>query len=366
MAPSPHEPAKPARGVERTNVTIHDVARAANVAVGTASKALNGQGKLRTETRERVQQEAARLGFRPNDLAQSLLRGRSLTVGLLSTDPYGRFSLPLLTGIEDALGAARLSVFLCNARDDAARERAHLDTLLAKRVDGIIVTGRRTDLRPPIDVEKTRVPVIYAYTQVADPEALCLLPDDAHGGQLAAEHLLCLGRRHLAHITGPDRFAAARLRRDAFRDALAAVGLVLPAQRILAGDWGERWGYAAAASLLARDPQIDAIFCGSDLLARGAADALRERGVRVPADVALIGFDNWDIIAAANRPPLTSVDPNLHDLGVLAGTRLLALIAGEQRSGVEYQPCRLVIRESCGAIPADNSGDGGENQDLQQ
>src|SRR6266700_5770118 len=134
--------------MHKSPVTIHDVARAAGVSVGTVSKALNGYGQLREETRTAVRSAADRLGFRPNDLAQSLLRKRSFTVGLISTDSYGRFSIPVLEGIESALEPARISVFLCSAADDPAREQQHIDSLMAKRVDGIIVTGRRTDKRP--------------------------------------------------------------------------------------------------------------------------------------------------------------------------------------------------------------------------
>jgi LacI family transcriptional regulator len=330
-------------------VTIHDVAREAGVTIGTVSKALHGQGKLRPETRERVRAVAMRLGFRPNDLAQSLMRGRSFTVGLITTDSYGRFSIPLMMGIEDALGTQQISVFLCDARDDPTRERQHIESLLAKRVDGIIVTGRRTDPRPPIDVGNTGVPVLYAYTQVADPDSLCLLPDDEQCGRIATEHLLRAGRRQLAHITGPFRFEAVQQRERGMRKVLAEYGLPYVEQRVLSGPWQESWGYEAVNILLARKTPFDAIFCGSDQLARGVADALREHGVRVPDDVALVGVDNWEIIAAATRPPLTTVDLNLHTLGQLAGTRLLAMIDGEQASGIVRLPCSLVVRESCGA-----------------
>lgn len=332
--------------------TIYDVAQAAGVAIGTVSKALNGRGKLRPETRERVQAEAARLRFRPNDLAHSLVRGRTFTVGLLTTDSYGRFSIPLLTGIEDALGTAEVSVFLCDARDDPARERQHIEALLAKRVDGIIVTARRTDPRPPIDIGGTRVPVLYAYTQVAEPGALCLLPDDAQGGRLATEHLLAHGRRRLAHVTGPSRFEAVRLRQGAMCQALVEHGVALPDERVLSGPWQEAWGYSAINVLLDGDPTIDGVFCGSDQIARGVVDGLRERGARVPDDVAVVGYDNWDIIAAATRPPLTSVDMELHELGRLAGTRLLNMIDGDKERGIVRLPCRLVVRDSCGAHPA--------------
>jgi LacI family transcriptional regulator len=331
-------------------ITIRDVARGAGVSIGTASKALNGRGQLRPETRERVRAEAERLRFRPNDLIHSLLRGRTYTVGLLTTDGYGhgRFSLPLLTGIEDALGAAEILVFFCNTRDDPERERKDIESLLAKQVDGLIVMGSRTDPRPPIGVRDPGVPVVYAYTRVPDPEALCLLPDDAHGARLATEHLLRAGRRRLAHVTGPASWEAVALRRDAMDQVLAERGMRLPDQRVLYGSWLESWGYEAGMELLGEDPAVDGVFCGNDQIARGVIDALHGRGVHVPDDVAVVGFDNWEVVADAARPPLTTVDMNLHDLGREAAMRLLAMVDGERQSGVIRMPCSLVVRGSCG------------------
>ena len=131
-------------------VTIRDVAAEARVSIGTASKALNGQGKLRAETRERVAEVAQRLGFAPNTLAQALLAGRSFTVGLITTDSFGRFSIPVMLGAEDALGTGQVSVFMCDTRDDPGRERRYVEMLAARRVDGLIVTGRRIEPRPPV------------------------------------------------------------------------------------------------------------------------------------------------------------------------------------------------------------------------
>ena len=328
--------------------TIRDVARGAGVTIGTASKALNGRGQLRVETRQRVLAEAARLEFRPNDLIKSLLRGRTYTVGLLTTDFSGRFTMPLLAGVEDALGAAEILVFLCNVRDDPAREARVIASLLAKQVDGLIVTGRRTDPRPPIPLGRARVPVVYANTRVDDPTALCLLPDDAGGARLAAELLLANGRRRIAHVTGPGHWDAVQQRLGGLAAVMAEQGVDLPAARIACGGWTEAWGYAAVDRLLDRDPSLDAVFCGSDLIARGAVDRLRERGVRVPDDVAVVGFDNWEIVAEAARPPLTTVDLELRELGRAASAELLAMVAGETRPGTRRLPCRLVVRGSSG------------------
>jgi LacI family transcriptional regulator len=343
--------------------TIRDVARLAGVSIGTASKALNNNGSLRDETRERVIATARQLGFRPNDLAHSLHRGQSLTVGLISTDSFGRFTIPIMEGLEECLADSRIGVFMCNATDDPEREARHVEQLLGKRVDGIVVTARRADRRPKLDVPTPGVPVLYVFSQTDDPETYSLLPDDEGGARMAVEHLIRLGRRKIAHVTGPERFQAVGLRRDGYRAALAAAGLAEPEGFYLPGVWSEGWGREAVAELLrSRKGPPDAIFCGNDQIARGAVDALRERGLAVPDTIAIVGFDNWDVMVDATRPPLTSVDMNLRELGREAGVTLLRMIAGEHVRGVRRVPCSLVVRESCGARAAGVATNGHPDQ----
>lgn len=336
-------------GRRRARLTIRDVARAANVSVGTVSKALNNNGRLRHETRERIVLVARELGFRPNDLAQSLHRGHSLTVGLISTDAFGRFTIPIMEGLEERLSDSRIAVFMCNATDDPAREARHVEQLAGKRVDGIIVTARRADKRARL-ISPADIPVIYVFSQVEDADACCLVPDDEGGAVLAIRHLVKLGRKRIAHVTGPERFEAVRLRRDGYRKTLAATGLSELDGHYLPGVWSEGWGREAVAALFKpRRQRPDAIFCGNDQIARGVADALGEMGLGVPNSVSLVGFDNWEIIADATRPPLTSVDINLAELGREGGRRMLDLIAGRKWHGVDRLPCSLIVRQSCGA-----------------
>jgi LacI family transcriptional regulator len=316
------------------------------VSIGTASKALNGRGQLRVETRRRVLAAAEQLAFTPSPLARGLLANRSFTVGLITADSFGRFSIPVMLGAEDALGTGQVSVLLCDGRGDPIRERHHVRTLLSRKVDGIIVAGRRTDPRPPIAPELA-IPVVYAMTQSEDPGDLSLIPDDERGGALAVRHLITVGRTRIAHVTGPERFASARLRAAGAASAMADAGLA--AGDVLFGEWSEEWGRQAARAVLKTRPRTDAIFCGSDQIARGAADALREAGRRVPADIALVGYDNWDVFATTTRPPLTTVDMCLVELGSLAARRLLEGIDGTRGHGVERLPCRLVIRASSSA-----------------
>ena len=321
------------------------MAAQAGVSIGTASKALNGQGKLRAETRARVAAVARELGFSPNMLARGLLAGRTYTVGLITTDSFGRFSIPVMLGAEDALGAGQMSVFMCDTRDDPARERQYLEMLLGRQVDGLIVTGRRIEPRPSVGTG-LGLPVVYAMTQSLDSDEPAILPDDYGGGQLAATRLLQDGRRRLGHITGPERFLCARKRASGFCDAMTGAGAEFSPHDVLYGEWSEAWGRQGASILLRSSPDVQAIFCGSDQIARGVSDTLRLLGRRVPDDIALIGFDNWEPMACGADPSLTSIDMCLEDVGRVAAEHLLSAINGQPTHGAHTVPCRLVVRGS--------------------
>ena len=331
----------------RAAPTIHDVARKAGVSIGTVSKALNDGGRLSQETRDKVLRIAREIGYRPNDLAQSLHRATSRTIGIISNDSFGRFTFPIVAALEERLADEGIAVFMCNATDDSERERQHLDQLLGKRVDGLVVTARRADKREPIGPLVHGLPVIYVFSQADDPNSLSLLPDDEGGAVLAVKHLVAIGRKRIAHITGPEHFEAVRLRKKGYLSALSAAGLAGSAAFYLSGVWSEAWGREAIARLFdGKKKRPDALFCGNDQIARGAADALRERGLSVPNDVAIVGFDNWEVMTLAARPPLTSIDMNLRALGREAGDRLIEMMRGKRLRGVQRRPCSLIVRPS--------------------
>jgi len=330
--------------------TLRDVARLAGVSIGTASKAMNAGGRLSAETRAKVLRAAKTLDYRPNDLAQSLHRARSMTVGILSTDSIGRFTFPIVEALERRLFDRGIAIFMCNATDDPLRERRHIEQLLGKRIDGLIVTARRADKRAPIVPVARGLPVVYVFSYVDDPEALCLLPDDEGGARLAVSHLARLGRKRIAHISGPRHFEAVQLRAKGWRAALNEARLPVVDAKFLSGRWSEGWGREAVETLFGRGRDApDALFCGNDQIARGALEALKDRGLSVPGDVAIVGFDNWNVMTDATRPPLTSVDMNLGALGSEAGAALLEMIGGKPLAGVRRLPCSLVVRASCGA-----------------
>lgn len=323
--------------------TLNDVAKRARVSAATASKALNGRTDVAAATRARVLAAAEEVGFTPNAVARGLTAGRTSTVGLLTSDLEGRFVLPILMGAEDAFGAGRIDVFLCDARGDAVREQHHLRALLSRRVDGIIVVGDRTDPRRSLG-RALPVPVVYVYAPSDDPRDLSLTPDNVEGGRLAIRHLLACGRSRIAHIGGDPSYAAAQDRLRGAEEALSAAGTSFAAEPML-GEWSEHWGRAAAALLLERDPEIDAVFCGSDQIARGVLDAARDLGRDVPRDLAVIGFDNWTVLAENSRPRLTTVGVDFEALGRAAAQHLFhAFDDNGIESGVLRTPVQLVVR----------------------
>ncbi|MEV6412030.1 LacI family DNA-binding transcriptional regulator [Kribbella sp. NPDC051718] len=321
----------------RQQARIVDVAALAGVSAGTASKALNNTGQLSPATRERVRRAAEQLGFTPDTRGRALSSGRTYTVALLTTDSSGRFSIPIMRGVEDVLSAGELATILCDTRDDPLREQHYLRSLIARRVDGIVVTGRRTEPRGPIDVP---LPVVYALAASTDPDDASVIVDDAGGAASVVTHLKGLGRERIAHVTGPANHRSATERAQAVAEAAGSAFVGEP----LYGEWSERWGRQSVDQLLRAAP--DAITCGSDQLARGVCDRLRELGKSIPVDVAVTGYDNWSVMAEASRPPLTTVDLQLEELGRRTATLLLDAIAGDPHHGVLELPTHLIPRES--------------------
>ncbi|MBS1164465.1 MAG: LacI family transcriptional regulator [Proteobacteria bacterium] len=323
--------------------TLRDVAKAAGVSLSTASNALNATGRVNRQTRETVLQIATEIGFMPNALARGLLSRRSFTIGMLTNDTYGRLTLPMMAGVSESLVDHGISVFLCATNNDPRRAQLHLQALLARQVDGIIITGTRRDLTPAVELSGLPVPVVYAFAE-GPAQTISFVPDDAHGARLAVEHLRSLGRSRIVHITGPMDYLAARIRAAAYRQICG------DASEVRYGAWTEEWGYEATQAIFSRaGDRPDAIFCGSDEIARGVIDALRDLELSVPGDVAIAGYDNWEVIARQTRPPLTTVDMELKEVGRRAGLAMLALTRGEEIApGVVELPCRLVIGRSCG------------------
>jgi LacI family transcriptional regulator len=330
----------------RKGARIADIAELAGVSSGTVSKALNNTGQLSDETRRRVLEAARALGIQTGAGASAARggRARSLTIGVLSSDDYGRFMLPVLSGVEDVVSGKDVDLVLGEIRGDGIRERHYVDRMLERRVDGILVTGDSSELRASIGTFPG-LPVVYALCTSEEPSDCSIVPDDFAVGMRAARHLIGLGRRSIALVGGPHSSLASSRRVAGATAALTDAGLAPRAT--LSENWSENWGRSAASALLTDADGLDGVVCASDQIARGLLDELREAGISAPKRVAVIGVDNWGVMVEASRPALSSIDLNLRSIGRIAANRLLDAAAGiPLPGGVERVEPFLVTRQS--------------------
>ena len=339
---------KPQRG---KRVTIRDVAQLAGVSTASVSNVLNEAPGVSERIRVAVLDAVEKLNYRPNYAARSLRARRSHTIGIVTDDLEGVFTISLVRGVEETSSEEGFSVFLCNSYGEAARERTALEMLLAKQVDGVILmSGYRVRERTGPAVSLAALPLLYLYQYTRELEVPSVVPDDQEGGALGARHLIELGHRRIGLINGPSHYEATQLRLDGYRQALSEAGLSFDPSLVRVGRWRQTAGYRLTHELMALAEPPTAILCMSDILAFGAVDALRELGLRIPEDVSLVGFDNR-ILAGQQRPPLTTVALPLYEMGKLAGQLLIATIQGkEPRAEVHRVPCYLVERDSCSRL----------------
>jgi LacI family transcriptional regulator len=331
-------------------VTVKDVARVVGVSHGTVSKALNESPEVSEETRARIAAVAAGLGYRPNAIARSLKARRTHTLGVITNDSDGVFTTAMVRGVAELASEHDFGVFVCNSYDQLSKERQHLELLLDKQVDGIILTGYKVAERDAPAAPTGTTPVVYLYEYTTASESPCILPDDEDGAALATNHVLGLGRRRVAFLNGPPSYEATHLRLAGYQRALREAGAGYdPALTRTAPDWNQDSGFHLAQQLAAHHEPPDALVCASDDLAAGAILGLRERGLRVPDDISIVGFDDRPF--AAHLPiPLTTVALPLYDMGLQAAERLFAALSGQHlRHEIIRVPCRLIVRRSCGA-----------------
>jgi LacI family transcriptional regulator len=328
---------------KRRPATLIEVAERAGVSLTTASKAINGKNRVSDETRARVMAAARELSFTPNPIARGLTTGRTSTVGFIIADSMShRFAVPVMLGAEAALGEIDLSMITCDARGDQARSLELARMLAARKVDGVLIVGDNNVDTASV-TRHVDVPVVYVYGESDDASDVVHMPDDYNGIGLVVDHLVGTGRRRIVHLTGPEHATAVAHRVDGLsarlrhHDARLATG-------VRYGHWSQRWARAAMTALLEEVPDIDAAACGSDQIASGVLVALDEMGRRVPDDIAVTGYDNWDVFALETEPPLTTVDMNLEALGAAAARDLFTIIdGGPRRGGVRRHACELVV-----------------------
>ncbi|CAN5148750.1 LacI family DNA-binding transcriptional regulator [soil metagenome] len=332
--------------------TIRDVARHAEVSVASVSRVVNGVGAVNESTRQRVLQAIDLLRYVPHSGARSLSTSRTETVGVILPDLFGEFFSELIRGMDVAARAHGLHLIVSSSHDDAD-EAASAIRSMRGRVDGMIVLSPHMDAASLTASLAGRTPVLLMNGGATDADRPSIMIDNRFGAITAVEHLLALGRRRIAHISGPSGNMEAEDRLSGYVEGLTGTGLV---PRVLDGDFTQGSGYRAVARMLATGERPDAIFAGNDMMAVGALLALQEAGVRCPEDVAVVGFDDVPI-AELVRPALTTLRIDIAGTGKRAMERLVSLIrtAGDPTAtpdvaGEIVRPT-LVVRGSTASGP---------------
>lgn len=322
---------------------MSDVAALAGVSHQTVSRVLNDHPSVRPETRQRVVEAIAELGYRRNTAARALVTRRTGTIGVITSGSALFGPTSTLIAIETAARDAGLFVSVATVpRWQGAGVRAALDHFMDQGVDGVVVIAAHDTALSSVQAFAAPVPVVMVGPRDLPPGPVHTIAVDQYGGaRLATRHLISLGHREVLHLAGPLDWLDARARVHGWQDELAACGL--PSGRLVDGDWSADRGYLVGLELAGGELPT-AIFAANDQLALGLLHAFAETGVRVPADVSLVGFDDVDG-SAHFVPPLTTVRQEFDALGRRCLTMLRAAIAGEPVPA-DVIPAHLVVRQS--------------------
>src|SRR5438552_9249375 len=332
--------------------TMKRIAGELGVSITTVSKVLNNHADISEATRSRVLAKVEELGYQRNAVARSLSLRRTHTLGIVIPDLMHSFFVEIIAGIEPVASVRGYGLLLCSSSEDPGKERAELEMLRGRQVDGVVVASAHasgnTDMLQQLVKHGTTVVMI---DRDDHPSVKChrVLTDDERVGQLATSHLLDAGRRAIAHIGGP-AIVHAKRRERGWREALKARGIKAPDDWMVRGGFMESDGYRAMKRLLAVRPRIDAVFAANDPAAIGAMKAIWEAGLRVPDDIAVVGVGDIALVDML-RVPLTTVSWSRRDQGLNAAELLLNGLEGDEADPPRRVviPPRLVVRESCGA-----------------
>jgi DNA-binding LacI/PurR family transcriptional regulator len=344
-----------AGGLLVRTATLDEVARAAGVSRATASRVVNGSTTVRTDARESVERAVTELGYVPSRAAHNLAARSSESIGVVIAEPTGRvfgdpFFSGLLRGIGAGLTARQLQLALLIPQ--SVEEERRLEQYLAGgHVDGAIIVSLHGEDPLPERLHARGVPVVVA-GEPPRGARVSYVDNDNHGGAVAAvTHLIGLRRRTIALINGPLEMPAAASRRRGYLDALRGAGLTPRPELEAGGDFTREGGSRAASELLERCPEIDAIFVASDLMAAGALETLCAAGRKVPAEVAIVGFDD-SAVAMSTVPALSSVRQSVEVMGrELVSVLLQAVDARDHVLRRVVLATELVVRESSGGEP---------------
>jgi LacI family transcriptional regulator len=335
-------------------VTIKQVAQAAGVSTQTVSRVLNDRPDVAPATRQQILEIIDRLEYQPSALARSLIQQRSYTLGVVIAGLRYIGPSRTLNGITIQAEAMGYSLLLKKLSSlDTDNIESILNALLARHVDGMIWAVHEVSHNHDwLDDRLPSLPVPIIFLTMQQKAGLSIVSIDNYiGGRLATEHLLDQGYQHIAHLAGPLEWWEARQRRAGWQDALANAGKQVNDRQWVEGNWSSESGAKAIEQLLLQYPEIDAVFVANDQMALSALQIAHRRGLRIPQELAVVGFDNIPE-SAYFYPPLTTIEQNLHELGCNAVQQVVGMIEASREPESNYEPApvllkpHLIVRES--------------------
>lgn len=337
------------------SATLRDVARAAGVHPSTASRALNESTRpmVKVATVRKVLGAADKLGYRPNSLARGLKMSRTFTVGVLIPDLTNPLFPPVVRGLEDGMSGPGYTVVAANTDGDDEKERAIVEAMLNRRIDGLVVATARRDHPLVQELAASGIPLVLVIRTVDHSPVSEVVGDDHEGIGLAVRHLVSLGHRRIAHVAGPQDVSAGLVRYQSYRSWMQYEGLPVDEDLVVFTDaFQEAPGAEAFRTLLDREVPFTAAVAGNDLIALGCYDVMTERGLGIPQDISVVGYN--DILFCDKfNPPLTTVRIPSYQMGLKAAELLLAAIKNPAEAPVSLRlKPTLMQRRSTSAPPS--------------
>jgi DNA-binding LacI/PurR family transcriptional regulator len=344
-----------AKDGKKTNgiVTLKEVAAALGLSTMTVSRALNDRPNVNPKTKKRIQEVAAKMGYTPNHVAKSLVSNRTYTIGVVIPEIGHAFFPEVVRGIDEISSEANYQIFLTNSSEDFEKEKRSIEALRAKRVDGILVSTsiKSTDFSFFENLRNTGIKIVFFDRCIHNLGISCIGVNDRVASRQITEHLIKNGYKKIAYLSGPPEVTIGRERLAGFREALSSAGIEINENRIVETGLTEIDGKEAMQKLLAlpEEERPDAVATVNDPSALGAIEAIKEYGLSIPDDIAIVGFTN-EVRASIIDPPLTTINQPAYDVGKKAADKLLRTIENENEpvENVELV-ANLVVRKSCGS-----------------
>ncbi len=323
--------------------TLKDIANATGYSLSTISYVLNGKKKVKPETYARIMEAVDTLHYRPNHLARALKIKRTCTIGVIVPDISNEFFPEILKGIDHVAHENGYNIFLCNTNNDSALEKECITMLVSKDVDGIVFIG--TADSQILQYSDITVPIVLVDRKMGDTYT-SIVTDNYRGGYMATRHLIECGHKNIVFLGGSLTIPNFNERIDGYRDALEEAGIAYTKENVKVCDCSISGGYHAVIELLCQNRKPEAVFAAGDRIALGAMRAFRDKGYRVPEDVAVMGFD--DIAPASHTiPSLSTISQPKFDMGKTAAQKLLWQILNKEKivEHIVLEPA-LVVRET--------------------